>query len=96
MARMVKRSTPQWKLDEKNFPIRIKLIVPERGFGKRMDAMYEWLGGIDDGSYAWHGGGWSGDYLNRRQATALYFRSIDDAHGFVKAFPDLELADDVR
>ena len=29
-------------LIERDFPHRVEMIVPEGGFGKRLDAMYEW------------------------------------------------------
>ena len=29
-------------LIERDFPHRVEMIVPKGGFGKRLDAMYEW------------------------------------------------------
>jgi hypothetical protein len=29
-------------LTERNFPHRVELVVPEGGFGKRLDEMHEW------------------------------------------------------
>jgi hypothetical protein len=30
------------RLLEREFPHRVEMIVPKRGFGKRLDAMHEW------------------------------------------------------
>ena len=40
---MVRRSTPQKKIDELAFPMRVRFAVPERGFGMRLDAIHAWL-----------------------------------------------------
>ena len=87
---MTRRSPPQDKIDDRAFPIRVKFVVPPDGLWRIGDRLREWLAReLASGDYAWHGGGRSacGD------AAALYFRSIADAHRFVNAFPEFELAD---
>jgi len=38
------RGRTKTSLIERDFPFHVELIVPEGGFGKRLDAMYEWHG----------------------------------------------------
>ncbi len=69
---MVRRSTPQKKIDELAFPVRIKFAVPERGFGMRLDAIHSWL----KKEVGW---GFYAVYTSRGLATdalAVYFRDI--------------------
>lgn len=93
---MARRSTPQRKVDDAAFPIRIRLIVPDRGFGRRIDDIHSWLRELPPGQYAWHSAESTASYwANYRQAAAVYFRSIDTARDFIAAFPDLDLDDTV-
>jgi len=86
---MVRRSTPQKKTDDEAFPVRVKVRVPERGMGKLTDAYYAWLNDCLGACY----------YANHStttiggDATAFYFRDIENARDFLAAFPQLELAD---
>lgn len=70
--------------------MRIKLRVPELGFGWRMDAMHRWLDReIGRGDYAM---GPAETMPAPNDAMAVYFRTVEDACRFVKAF-EPELAD---
>ncbi|MFD1882100.1 hypothetical protein [Paracoccus pacificus] len=81
---------PQKKIDDRAFPIRMKLKVPANGFGPVSDEMYLWLDNfIGFTNYARHGG--LGAQGNR--TAVLYFRHPRDAVAFLDAFPGLELAD---
>jgi hypothetical protein len=41
---MVRRSTPQHRLAERYFPVRVRVAVPPApGFGWRLNEMHEWL-----------------------------------------------------
>jgi hypothetical protein len=87
------RSTPQAKTDDLAFPIRVKFAVPGSGIRAISDTlgerMREWLQReLAPGHYAWHAAVSLGTH-----ATALYFRSIADAHRFVDALPEFKLAD---
>ena len=93
---MVRRSTPQKEIDDEAFPIRVKIVVPELGFGTAMDGMLQWLRQLGPGSYAWHGGDWGGSYWNRVQVSQLYFHTIDDACAFLRAFPEIRLSDGTK
>ncbi len=86
---MSRRSTPQAQLDEKAFPVRIRVRVPEAGFGTQMGPLRDWLERrVGRGDYAWHAGGRVGG----ADAVAIYFRDAVPAAAFLAAFP-LELAD---
>lgn len=86
---MSRRSTPQWKTDERAFPIRVRFATPDRGFGNRILDLYAWLDSeVGRGDYATHGSRGHGV-----DAMAVYLRDIDLARMMVRAFPDLELAD---
>ncbi len=87
---MTRRTRPQSKTDEDAFPVRVWFYVPERGLGRLMTPIYDWLDqNVGRTSYAVHSGGSNakGDRI------AVYFRHPADAHAFVGAFPSLELAD---
>ena len=87
---MTRRSTPQAKLDERAFPVRLLVKVPPGGFGRRYMEAYEWLESrVGRSEYAWHGAG----EVSGWDACACYFRRPDDAAAFIAAFPDFELAD---
>lgn len=89
---MARRSTPQHKADDLAFPVRVKFVVPPDGLWRIDAQLRAWLDGeLGRGRYAWHSAGLS----RHRQATALYFRCVEDAQAFVGAFPDFELADEV-
>jgi hypothetical protein len=84
-----RRSTPQKTIDDRAFPVRVVITVPERGFERQYDAMSAWLvGEVGRGNFAHHGSG-------RRlpDASAFYFRTTEDAHRFRAAFPNLVLND---
>jgi hypothetical protein len=66
---------------ERRFPVRIKLGIPQGGFGARLDAMHLWLDencGAD--GWAWTPAGLRG-VLN--DAVAIYFRDAVVAGAFV-------------
>ncbi len=86
---MVKRSSNRNKIDDTAFPIRVKVKVPERGHGVRLDQYSQWLASyVGVGSYAWHSGTTLGG-----SASSVYFRDLSEAKAFLSQFPSLELAD---
>src|SRR4051812_12872411 len=86
---MERRSPPQKRTDDHAFPVRVKVRVPGRGFENLLLEMHSWLdAAVGRDSYAVHGAAATGV-----DATAWYFRRVEDAQGFVAAFPMLELAD---
>ena len=88
---MVRRSTPQKKLDERAFPVRVRIATPDNGFGVELDAVYRWLSAeIGGGQYAVHSS--SGIACD---AVGFHFRDLECATHFLRAFPGLKLADGV-
>src|SRR4028119_2043944 len=58
---MPHRSIPQRSLDDAAFPVRVKLRVPEEGFGASLISMLRWLREeLGEGNFARHGAGASG------------------------------------
>ena len=91
---MVRRSESQFKIDDRAFPIRVKFVVPPGGM-RTLEigiSAHEWLKRELD-PLAW---AWGPAHSIACQATAYYFRSLDDAQRFVAAFPQLQLADGVN
>jgi putative SOS response-associated peptidase YedK len=86
---MDRSSPPPKKLDERAFPVRIHVLVPERGFENLLLDMHRWLDAeVGRGNFAAHGAG-----AGLTQAIAWYFRTVEEAQAFVAKFPMLELAD---
>lgn len=84
---MTRRSTPQKKVDVRAFPVRVRVKVPERGFGNMLQTMHDWLRDeLGPHNAASHSSGlW---------ATCYYFRDVLDAYRFMTAFPSLLVDDD--
>lgn len=83
------RRLPQNHLDDVAFPIRVKLRVPEEGFGPLLLDMLHWLGKeLGRGNFARH----EADALEG-EALAVHFRRIEDALEFLATFPEITLAD---
>jgi hypothetical protein len=88
---MTRRGTPQRRIDDEAFPVRVKLLVPEGGFGRQLADLQAWLDlEVGRGEYAFHGASTLG-LLNG--AVAVYFRAPEIAQRFVGSFLDLLLAD---
>jgi hypothetical protein len=53
---MVRRSTPARITDDRYFPVRVRICVPEGGFGEQLNVMYGWLNmHAGRGNFAIHG-----------------------------------------
>ncbi|MBO9519773.1 MAG: hypothetical protein J7493_17075 [Porphyrobacter sp.] len=87
---MARRSTPQFKIDDLAYPIRVKFAVPTGGL-RNSSEIHAWLKAELD-HLAW---AWGPAQALCTQATAYYFRTLADAQRFVAAFPELELADGI-
>jgi hypothetical protein len=86
---MERRSPPQKRIDDHAFPVRVKVGVPGRGFENLLLDIHRWLDvKVGRGNYATHGAAAAGG-----DATAWYFRTVEEAQAFVARFPMLELAD---
>lgn len=81
---MTRRSTPQKRIDDEAFPVRVKLLVPEGGFERQFDDLYRWLNReAGRGDYALH----SASSLGITRDAAVYFRTPETAHRFVRTSP---------
>lgn len=86
---MARHTSPDKPTDDTAFPVRVKIAVPKRGFGQSITAPFSWLNAeVGPGDYAYHSTTTLGG-----EAVAYYFRDVETAHAFVRAFPDLKLAD---
>lgn len=86
-AAVVKRSEPKSKVDDRQFPIRLKFKMPAAGLREGGWRIENWLRdelGIHDHAVQAMG-----------SQFAAYFRKLADAQCFVDAFPHLTLADGV-
>ena len=89
---MSRHTSPNKKRIDDAFPIRIKIKIPANGLGNLVGEIHVWL----------HENLGTGRYSNQSttgvycQATAYYFRTLQDAQTFLEAFPALELADGVE
>lgn len=82
--------SPKKAADEKYFPIRVRVRVPEEGFGHRLYDIHNWLN-AHAGLGCW---GWNADnVLSRgsRDATSFYFQDEQLIAPFIEKF-SLELA----
>lgn len=87
---MVRRSTPQREIDERAFPLRLRIRVPENGFGVLMTPIRDWLiQRVGRENHAIHGSGVQG----MRDCIAVFLRNPEPAVALLAAFPSLELAD---
>jgi putative SOS response-associated peptidase YedK len=78
---MDRRSPPQKRTDDLAFPVRVKVLVPERGFENLLLDMHRWLDAeVGRGSYAVHGAG-----AGLTQATAWYFRTVEEAQALSRS-----------
>ena len=86
---MVRRSTPQKKIDERAFPVRIRVLVPPSGLGQQLNHVHDWLHAeIGRGQFAVHSCSGIG-----ADAVGIYLRDIEGARFLLEAFPTLELQD---
>ena len=79
---MSRRSTDQKKLDERRFPVRVRVAIPGEGFGTQLDEMHRWLRReVGLYRYATHGSS-----TPEQDAVAYYFHDTDAADRFVQEF----------
>lgn len=88
---MTRRSTSQRTIDNGAFPILVLIHVPGNGLGRLMDDIHSWCrDNLPPGDFAHHSGG---SFAFGGDATAWYFRRVEDAAAFLAANPLVELAD---
>jgi len=75
--------------DDTAFPVRVKIAVPREGFGQAINEPLIWLKtNLGAGNFAHHTATTLGG-----SAVGFYFRDVEGAQAFVRAFPQLILAD---
>jgi hypothetical protein len=89
---MSRRSQSRFKIDDKAYPVRVKVIVPDGGMQLISGRVSAWLTAELD-KLAWSWG--PAPATGCGQVTAYHFRRLEDAQRFTTAFPELVLADDV-
>jgi hypothetical protein len=80
---MVRRSMPNARLAERYFPVRVRVAVPQNGFGTQFDAMHAWLMAQVGRDAFWVGAS-SGPGLS--DAALFYFLDVETAKAFVDRF----------
>ena len=79
---VVRRSTLTSVTAETLFPVRVRVPVPPRGLGLRLNEMHDWLR-----EHAPNGGHWVGSqHHGLSDAALVYFGDIKVAHEFCEAF----------
>lgn len=89
----MRRSSPQSKVDERAYPVRVLLRAPPGGWlvalgptREPFDWIRQHLGLGNATIHTWRS-------PHTGEGHALYCRSVDDAARFLAAFPEFELAD---
>jgi hypothetical protein len=83
---MVRRSTPARIDDDRDFPVRVRVAIPERGFGNQLNEMHGWLNmHAGRGKYAVHSTNAHYAALGC-EAMFVYFVDIGVAKAFVERF----------
>jgi hypothetical protein len=84
---MVRRSTPARISDDRYFPVRVRIAVPQDGFGEQLNTMYGWLNmHAGRGNYAIHGTPNDLYAALSVEAVFFYFVDISVAKAFVERF----------
>jgi hypothetical protein len=80
---MVRRSTPARITDDRFFPVRVRVAVPQGGFGEQLNTMHGWLNmHAGRGNFAIH----SAPNDLGIDAALFYFMDIAVARAFVERF----------
>jgi hypothetical protein len=80
---VVRRSTPARITDDRFFPVRVRIGVPEGGFGEQLNVMHGWLNlHAGRGNFAIH----SAPNDLGIDAALFYFMDVTVARAFVERF----------
>ena len=78
---MSRSRSPKKINDEAGFPIRIRVLVPEAGFGYQLDEMYDWLKRRTGNDFSINA-----DSLPGVDAMSIYLRDLEVGKEFVERF----------
>jgi hypothetical protein len=91
-ARMARRSTQARITDDRFFPVRVRIAVPQGSFGEQLNLMYGWLNmHAGRGNFAIHSApndlnAITGVERSRVDAALFYFMDVSVARAFVERF----------
>jgi hypothetical protein len=78
---MTKRTTPRKMTAERVFPVRVRVPVPPRGLGQRLNEMHDWLRKVaPDGRH------FVASDRGPPDAALVYFADVSVAHAFCDTF----------
>ena len=84
---MVRRSTPARITDDRFFPVRVRIAVPQGGFGEQLNVMYGWLNmHAGRGNFAIHSAPNDLNAITGVDAALFYFMDVSVARAFVERF----------
>ena len=84
---MVRRSTPARITDDRFFPVRVRIAVPQGGFGEQLNVMHGWLNmHAGRGNFAIHSAPNDLNAVLGRDAALFYFVDVSVARAFVERF----------
>ena len=84
---MVRRSTPARITDDRYFPVRVRIAVPQGGFGEQLNVMHGWLNmHAGRGNFAIHSAPNDLNATLGTDAALFYFMDVSVAKAFVERF----------
>ena len=89
---MIHRATPAGITDDRFFPVRVRIAVPQGGFGEQLNVMPGWLNmHAGRGNFAIHSApndlnAITGVERSRVDAALFYFMDVSVARAFVERF----------
>jgi hypothetical protein len=84
---VVRRSTPARITDDRFFPVRVRIAVPQGGFGDQLNVMYGWLNlHAGRGNFAIYSANNTLNAVLGSDAALFYFMDVSVARAFVERF----------
>ena len=84
---MVRRSAPARTSDDRFFPVRVRIAVPQGGFGEQLNVMHGWLNmHVGRGNFAMHSAPNDLYAALTVEAVFFYFVDISVARAFIERF----------
>jgi hypothetical protein len=84
---LVHRSTPARIADDRYFPVRVRIGVPQGGFGEQLNVMHGWLNmHAGRGNFAIHSAPNDLNVVLGADAALFYFMDVSVTRAFVERF----------
>ncbi|MGO8921124.1 MAG: hypothetical protein ACLQJR_35005 [Stellaceae bacterium] len=77
------KSTTRTQMAERHFPVRVRVAVPQGGFGHQYNLIFRWLDQFVGKAKYWHGAGSS---AYGAETVFFYFLTVEAAKAFVDRF----------